>query len=86
MGVFRAINIIIDIPYHFYDVNFACYYGVFEAFSTGSSFGNFVDNPKILLQNMIYNFGLMYNSMKDVIFYFINPEYSKATSTYQVGY
>lgn len=68
-----AFDIFLDVPYHIYDINYSCYYGAFEAWAQMLNYTLFVYNPMILLWNLIYNFGLMYNAIKDTITFFTAP-------------
>lgn len=69
-GFFNAIEMLLDSPYHLYDLNNDCYDSLFEAGIVYDSFMAVFDDSDYVKQNLIYNFGLMYNSFKDVIFFF----------------
>jgi hypothetical protein len=76
----------LDITYHFYDINFACYYGSYEAYEEFLNFGAFLEDPSDFIYNLVLNFGLMYDAIKDIITFFFYPDYTKADDTYELGY
>lgn len=81
-GMLLAFDLFIDVPYHLYTVNYACYYGTLDAWEQMVAYTYFVSDPMVLLWNFIYNFGLMYNAFKDVLTYFIEPSRTKAKNTF----
>ena len=85
-GVMLAIDSALDITYHIYDVNYACYYGLFESYYAALEFGYFVTEPSILLYTLALNIGLLYEYAKNIIFFFYNPTYTRADTTYLLGY
>ena len=60
--------------------------GIFEAYAVILSYGNVANDPLFLVNNLIYNFGLIYDSLKDTITFFVDRPESKATSTFDVGF
>ena len=45
----------------------------------------FVKTPTILYLNLIYNFGLIYESVKSAIYFFVYPKRNTLTTTYSLG-
>jgi hypothetical protein len=62
-----------------------CVQGVFEAETNALKYATFVSKPSLLYWNLIYNFGLLYNSIKSVIYFFILPTKNKITNTGDLG-
>lgn len=50
------------------------------------AYGNFIDDPKMLGTNIIYNFGLMYNSIKNAVVFFLGYPRPGVETTYDVGF
>lgn len=85
-GSLLAIDMALDITYHFYDVNFACYYGAYEIEDEGLTFITFASDPTVLLYNIVLNIGLIYDAVKNIIAFFVFPDYCKSDTTYELGY
>jgi hypothetical protein len=63
----------------------ACVEGVFEAGDNIFKYGDFLKTPMILYYNLIYNFGLLYNSVKSMVYFFVFPDRNKITNTNDLG-
>ena len=67
-----------------------CFQGFFQAEKNLMKYTKFITKLSILYLNLIYNFGLIYESVKSVIYFFVYPARNTITSTYglgeQVGY
>jgi len=44
-----------------------------------------MENPSILKWNLVYNFGMVYNSIKNTANYFFYPEKNKINSNKMLG-
>lgn len=85
-GILKGFDIFYDITYHVQDMTYSCYAALFEGYDQLLGYGDFVTNPSYLLTNLIYNFGLMYNSVKDVIVFFQGSQFSGAKTAHDAGY
>lgn len=82
----QTIESFFTIFYYLYPINFSCYYGVIEAMTNIVSLGGSVTNPLALYTNVIYNFGLVYNAIKNVVLYFLGVPRPGNDTPYAVGY
>ncbi len=62
-----------------------CINGIMNIPTTLTSYMAFLGNPKILQWNIIYNFGLVYNSFKNTYFFFAYPDLNKIATTQALG-
>lgn len=85
-GMLLASESFFNIFYHLYDINFACYYGAQEAIVNVVSLGGSMTNPMVIYTNIIYNFGLAYNAIKNMILYFLGAPRPGDDTPYSVGY
>jgi hypothetical protein len=85
-GSMLALDSALAITYNLYTINFACYYGAYEASDEALMYTTFTSDPSVLLYNIVLNFGLIYDAVKDIITFFAYPEYCKAEDTYSLGY
>ncbi len=85
-GILVSFDTMIDITYNLYGVTYNCYYGSQEAVAQLLLYGDFVNNPSYITYNLVYNFGLMYNSIKDVILFFSGSPLSHAKNVYAAGF
>lgn len=69
-----------------YDLANSCYQGIFEAWGIIVDYGAFATDSSFLSTNLIYNFGLIYDSLKDAIMFFVDPTLSKAKTTFDIGF
>jgi hypothetical protein len=53
--------------------------------TTIAQYTAFISNPSILQWNIVYNFGLVYNSIKNTVYFFLYPEKNKITTTNALG-
>ena len=57
-----------------------CVEGFFEAEANIMLYTTFMTTPSLLYWNLVYNFGLLYNSVKSVIYFFFIPASSNLTT------
>lgn len=81
-GALIAVDYALDITYHIYDINYSCYYGAFEAYMQLLKYTDFLGDPLILVWNIVYNIGIMYQMAKDSIMYFLDPTKSKVKNSF----
>ena len=84
-GVYAANNII-DAMYHIYNVCFSCYYGSIEAWNLVVQYAQFTNNPSFIMVNLVYNFGLMYDDLKDSLAFFTGNPVVGTTDTFGAGF
>jgi hypothetical protein len=51
-----------------------------------ASYGNVANNPLMIYTNVIYNFGLVYDAIKNMMLYFLGAPRPSNDSPYSVGY
>ena len=62
-----------------------CIQGVLEAKDNAFKYIAFFGAPSLLFLNVVYNFGLLYDSVKSLIYFFFRPTHNKITTTYALG-
>ena len=85
-SVIQSIKTFINIPYKSYDICLYCTQLIANAMITSLSFIAFYTKPTILWYNFVYNFGLIYNSIKNLIFYFTQNPKNKIKTPYDAGF
>lgn len=50
------------------------------------AYSTFMEKPKIIQENTIYNFGLIYNNIKEVILYFEDDKRTTLKSSFDCGF
>ena len=81
----NTLDILYDIMYKSDSLLNDCYNGAFEAGNTASNYGKMSKDPQYIAYNLVFNFGQMYNSIKDVALYFKGDPKAKATSAFNAG-
>jgi hypothetical protein len=72
-GSMLAFNAFLDPVYHIADINYQCFIGGQEASYIGGKYGTLFTNPALVGANLFWNFGLIFNSAKEIGTYFANP-------------
>jgi len=74
---------------YLYPINFSCYYGFIEAVANVATYGGTLANPYTLYTNIVYNFGLIYDAVKNMLLFFLGfprPGYNTPESVgYELG-
>ncbi len=65
--IYVALTTVFDITYHLYDINTHCYYGVLDGVDTLIKVRNAYTNPRNLIDNLVYNFGHIFDALRDGI-------------------
>lgn len=84
-SVFTIIATALDPFYHLADINFSCFVGAQEAYGQIQKYGAFITDYTLLLRNFLFNFGRMYDAIKDVVTFFINEDRSNARTPADLG-
>ena len=85
-GELKAMESFFNIFYYFHDITFSCYYGGIEAYTNVLNYGGSVTNPLVIYTNIIYNFGLVYDAIKNMALYFLGVPRPGNDKPYDVGY
>jgi len=64
-----GIDKLLSSAYNLDDATSKCYLGAFESYDTLKNYGQFATSPAFLLNNILFNFGYLYATMKDIIIY-----------------
>ena len=75
----------IDATYHWYDISDKCYDSIFDGMIAAEAYTTFLKDATVIQQNMIYNFGLVYNNLKELILYFEDDPRKKITGAFSCG-
>lgn len=62
-----------------------CVTGVFEAKDNVLKYLDFLAAPSLLYINLVYNFGLLYDSVKSFVYFFFYPSRNKIATTNELG-
>ncbi len=73
-GGLVAINIFLDPIYHIADINYQCFVGGNEAYAIALKYTTLMSDPMKILANLGWNFGILFNSVKEIVTYFAYPE------------
>ena len=74
-----------DPLYHLADINYSCFVGAQEAYTILLKYVGFVNTPMTLVYNLLFNFGLIYASVMDVVTFFALPARSGAKTPADLG-
>jgi hypothetical protein len=77
---------ILGATYNIDDATQKCYQGSFESYSVLKDYGSFASDPNFLATNLLYNFGYMYASVKDLIVYFSGGDKTQAKTAFEAGF
>jgi hypothetical protein len=80
-----ALDRFLTITYNADDLNLKCTAGYYEAIDQATRYSDFTTDPTYLLSNLVYNFGLMYNSVREVTAY-VTGKPAKSKSSFDAGY
>mmetsp|Transcript_39563 Transcript_39563/g.60456 ORF Transcript_39563/g.60456 Transcript_39563/m.60456 type:complete len:141 (-) Transcript_39563:243-665(-) len=58
--------------YNINTVSVGCYDGGFKAFESLSEYTEWVQDPMLILVNVLYNGGFVYTIARDILYYFMN--------------
>lgn len=76
---------IIFLFYNLYDVSNGCYYGGIESFENLGKYTSWTEDPWQILKNFGYNFGYVYNNVRDILLSILNIDRSPLDSAYSIG-
>ncbi len=71
---------------YLYPINFSCYYGFIEAVENVATYGGTIANPFLLYTNVVYNFGLIYDAVKNMVLFFLGFPRPGYTTPGDVGF
>ena len=71
--------------YNFGNLGSDCIAGFMGITGTLTQYSAFMSNPVILQWNLVYNFGMVYNSIKNTAYFFLYPEKNKIKTTNTLG-
>jgi len=80
-----ALNILLDPIYHLADINYQCFIGGREAYAIALKYTTLVSNPMTVVANMGWNFGILFNSVKEIVTFFIYPERCTSPTPLDLG-
>ncbi len=84
-GSLVAFNVFLDPIYHIADINYQCFIGVQEAYQVGLKYTSVFNDPTKILANMGWNFGLIFNAIKEVATYFAYPDRCTSPTPLDLG-
>jgi len=85
--VFEAIDQLLITTYQVYNLNIKCYAGAIESWILLVGYTGILSDPSFLGPNFLFNFGHMYDSVKDIIVFFNGSDTGgNAKSAFQVGF
>ena len=84
-GTLVAFDIALDPVYHIADINYSCFLGGQEAYLVGLKYLTLFNNPLTILYNLGFNFGLIFNAMKEMVTFFSYPERCNSRTALELG-
>lgn len=66
-------------------ITFSCYYGVYEVKALVDSYRQTFTNPSTLLFNLYFNAGTSIASVRNLLLYFIKPEFTRVKTPRDFG-
>jgi hypothetical protein len=85
-AMLEAFDHFIEVPYKLHTITHSCYHGGIEILKLFIRYGDFVQKPEILLFNLLFNFGDMYDSARNIAFYFYYKPYTRVKSAFEFGF
>ena len=84
-GTLIAFDVALDPIYHLADINYSCFMGGQEAYTRLLKYVKFTTDPMTLVWNLVYNLGLLYDAVKDVVTFFIYPARTSAKTVHDLA-
>ena len=82
-----AIDEALLVPFNFHNVSYHCYYGVIEGYEKTLNWGEgLARDPAYLGVNLYLNFGIMYQSIRNMAVFFGNYNYLGSKDIYDAGF
>lgn len=82
----EAFDHFIEFPYKLHTITHSCYHGAFEMINIGIRYKDFTQDPEIILFNLLFNFGEMYESARNLAFYFNFKPYTRVKTSFDFGF
>jgi len=71
--------------YRIADINYSCFVGGQEAYEVGGKYLTIFSDPMTVVLNMGFNFGLIFNAVKEVVTFFIYPKRCNSDTAFEFG-
>lgn len=84
-GFILGVNQGLGVLYNFGNLGSDCIAGVMGITTTLNQYSAFLSTPVILQWNLVYNFGMVYNSIKNTAYFFLYPDKNKIKTTNALG-
>ena len=75
----------LDPVYHIADINYSCFVGGQEAYLVALKYLTLFNNPLTVLYNLGFNFGLIFNAVKEMTTFFVYPERCTSRTALELG-
>ena len=77
-----SVDQFIYIPFMVHALIDECYYGALEIVDLSLEYVQFASTPDIVLFNLVYNIGDIYNSLRNIVFYFFENNCQSSRLTF----
>jgi len=84
-GVMRGLDSGLGVFYNLGNLGSECVTGFLNIENVLKQYQAPLANPVILQWNIVYNFGMVYNSIKNTAYFFFYPEKNKVKTTNELG-
>ncbi len=84
--LFSIMETVIDIIYHTHDLAYECYEGTLEAKEEFLAKKDVYTDPKNLLNNIVFNFGNIFDAIRDALVWFDVGSQGEDEVSYDIGY
>ncbi len=86
IDIYTMLERVIDITYHAHELAYTCYWSVKEAVLDVYETREMYLDPKRILVNTVYNFGHIFDAVRDMVLWFQNGSQGEITGPYDAGY
>lgn len=84
-GALITIDKALSVVYSASSLSSDCVNGAFQAQTNVMKYITFTTDPMLLVWNLVYNFGLLYQSVKSVLFFFVLTDRNTINNTNDLG-
>lgn len=73
------------VTYSLHNVTYDCFYGVEELTSIRQDYISVMTSPSTIVWNTVYGAGSIYTSMRNLVLYFYEMEYTRVKDAFSFG-
>ena len=85
-NMLNALDHFVKIPYSIHTMVYSCYHGAIEVIDLTKEYSAFASDGEIILFNLFYNIGYIYESVRNIVFYFNMMDYTRVKTASDFGF